>query len=283
MTGTPDSEGDVSDFNFLNYAGTEMLQWSEKIRKLMNGSNVTKSKLSEVDKKSVVNCLFEGYQAAQASNAKYEAAKVCLEKIKTEMITLQRSVVKLQQQLLENQTDHVEELTAVVDTAVENGIRCYSEVLSDTVKRSVPVLSATKLKKAVKEAVSDEDRSRNVVLFGLTEKESADLESQITDLFNEIDEKPSFEAVRIGLHTEKEKTRPVKVSLRNVETVHRILTKAKNLRNSADYRKVYISPDRTPEERAQHRQLVLEMRQLAADNPDQHFVIHRGAICKRDK
>ena len=68
---------------------------SEKVRKLLNGSNVTKSKLSEVDKKSVVNCLFEGYQAAQASNAKYEAAKVCLEKIKTEMILLQRSVVKL--------------------------------------------------------------------------------------------------------------------------------------------------------------------------------------------
>ena len=49
--------------------------------------------MSELDKKTVVNCLFEGYQATQASNAKYEFAKVCLEKIKSEMITLQRSVV----------------------------------------------------------------------------------------------------------------------------------------------------------------------------------------------
>ena len=53
MTGISDSEGDVSDFDFLNYAGSEMLQWSDKVRKLMNGSNVTKSKLTEMDKKKL--------------------------------------------------------------------------------------------------------------------------------------------------------------------------------------------------------------------------------------
>ena len=282
MTGTPDTEDVALNFDFLNSAGTEMLQWSEKVRKLSNGSNVTKSKLSEVDKKSVVNCLFEGYQAAQASNAKYEAAKVCLEKIKTEMILLQRSVVKLQQQLLETQSS-TEELSAVVDSAVENGIRSYSAVLSDTVRKSVPVLSATKLKKAVKEAVSDDDRSRCVVVFGLKEEESVQVDSQVTDLFNALDEKPSFEAVRIGLNSDDEKIRPVKISFRNAETAHRILTKAKNLKNSAHYRKVFISPDRTPEERTKHRELVAEMRQLAADNPDQRFFILRGEICQRDK
>ena len=283
MSGTGDTGDVVLDFDFLNSAGSEMLQWTEELRKLTNCRNVTKSKLLDLDKRTVVNCLFEGYQAAQASNAKYEAAKVCLEKIKSEMITLQRSVVKLQQQLLENQTNHVDELSAVVDTAVENGIRSYSGVLSDTVRKSVPVLSATKLKKAVKEAVLDDDRSRNVVLFGLTEKESADLDNQITDLLYAIDEKPSFEAVRIGLHFDEEKSRPVKVSFRNAETVHRVLTKAKNLRNSVHYRKVYISPDRTPEERAKHKQLVVKMRKLAADNQDQHFYIYSGEICKRDK
>ena len=83
-------------------------------------------------KKTVVNCLIEGYQAAQAINAKYEVAKVCLEKIKSEIISLQRSVVKLQQQLLENQTNNAEELSAVVDTAVENGIRSYQKSLWGT-------------------------------------------------------------------------------------------------------------------------------------------------------
>ena len=202
-----------------------MIQWSGQVRKMINGSNVTKSKLTELDKKTLVNCLLEGYQAAEASNAKYEASKVCLEKIKTEMITLQRSVVKLQRQLLENQSNH-EKLSAVVDNAVENGIRSYSEVLSDTVRKSVPVLSATKLKKAVKEAVSDEDRSKNVVVFGLKEQESVHVDSQITDLLSILDEKPSFEAVMIGLQSEDEKIRPVKISFRYAEIVHRILTKA---------------------------------------------------------
>ena len=145
MTDTSDTEDDVLDFNFLNNTGNEMLQWSEQVRKLTNCKNVTKSKISELNKATLANCLFEGYLAAQASNAKYEAAKVGLEKIKTEMITLQRSVLKLQQQLLDNQSN-CEKLSAVVDSAVESGIRSYSEVLSDTVRKSVPVLSATKLK-----------------------------------------------------------------------------------------------------------------------------------------
>ena len=75
----------------------------------------------------------------------------------------------------------------------------------------------------------------------------------------------------------------MKISFRNAEIAHRILTKAKNLKSSTNYRKVYISPDRTPEERIKHRQLVAEMRQLAADNPEQRFFIFRGEICNVDK
>ena len=139
------------------------------------------------------------------------------------------------------------------------------------------------MKKAVKEAVSDDDRSRNVVVFGLEELESVQVDSQLTDLFSHLDEKPSFEAVRIGLHSEDEKIRPVKITFRNAEIVQRILTKAKNLKNSTSYRKVYISPDRSPEERTKHRQLVARMRQLAADNPEKRFFIFRGEICNEDK
>ena len=134
-------------------------------------------------------------------------------------------------------------------------------------------MSPTKLKKAVKEAVSDDDRSRNVVVFGLKEQDLVHVDSQITELFDTLDEKPSFHAVRIGLQSKDEKVRPVKISFRNAEIVHRILTKAKDLKNSTEYRKVYISLNRGPEERTKHRQLVTEMRQLAAQkNPTIVFV-----------
>ena len=51
MTGSSDTEDDALDFDFLNNAGSVMFQWSEQVRKLTNCKNVTKTKVSEFDKK----------------------------------------------------------------------------------------------------------------------------------------------------------------------------------------------------------------------------------------
>ena len=123
--------------------------------------------------------------------------------------------------------------------AVDKGIRSYSQVLSRTIKDSVPVLSEKTLKKVVQEAVTDDDRSKNVVVFGLADDASEDLDGKISGLFDDIEEKPGFEALRIGEQSKKT-NRPVKIRLRNSETVHRILQKAKNLRKTATHKTVYI-------------------------------------------
>ena len=81
----------------------------------------------------------------------------------------------------------------------------------------------------------------------------------------------------------EERSRPVKVSLRNSETVHQILLKAKNLRKSTAHRKVYVAPDRSPEERAKHRKLVAEMKRRASEDPDMYYYILSGEIFFRDK
>ena len=103
-------------------------------------------------------------------------------------------------------------------------------------------------------------------------------------MFEEIGEKPSFKAVPVGTVSE-DQTRPVKVSLRNCETVRQLLfnLKAKELKTTTAYRKVYISPDRSPEERIKHRQLVDEMRRKRTKCPDMHYYIHGGHIVARDK
>ncbi|KAL5250908.1 hypothetical protein ACHWQZ_G016595 [Mnemiopsis leidyi] len=163
--------------------------------------------------------LFEGYQTVYSHRDKFESSRVAMEKIKSELIVAQRSVVKLQQQLLDSQekllethAGQLEEMSSVVDSAVDKGIRSYSQVLSRTIKDSVPVLSEQTLKKVVQEAVTDEDRSRNVVVFGLSEEASEDLDSKILSLFEDVEEKPSFEAVRIGEQT-NDTNRPVKTAL----------------------------------------------------------------------
>ena len=288
------SDISVGDLDILKDVGADMSSWMRNLRTVMkckSHQEVTVEKFTKqgITKDILAKILFEGYQTVYSHRDTIESSRVCVEKLKSELITTQRSVVKLQQQLLdaqekllETKTVQLEGMSSVVDSAVDKGMRSYSQVLSRTIKDSVPVLSEQTLKKVVHEAVTDEDRSRNVVVFGLSEEASEELDSKISSLFDDIGEKPSFEAVRIGEQSE-ERNRPVKVCLRNSETVHRILQKAKNLRKSATHRTVYVQPDRSPEERAKHRNLVAEMRRRANEDPDSYYYILGGEIFHRDK
>ena len=292
-----DTVSDISagDLDILKDVGVDMNSWLRNLRtalKCKSHQDVTLEKLTKqqgITKEILAKILLEGYQTVYSHRDTFESSRVGVEKLKSELIAAQRSVVRLQQQLLDfqekllkTQTEQLQSMSTVVDTAVDKGIRSYSQALSRTIKDSVPVLSEQTLKKVVQEAVTDDDRSRNVVVFGLADEASEDLDSKIARLFDDIDEKPSFEAVRIGEQSE-ETNRPVKVCLRNSETVHRILQKAKNLRNSATHRTVYVQPDRSPEERAKHRELVAEMKRRASKNPDIYYFILNGKICHRDK
>ena len=291
-----ESVSDISagDLDNLKDAGADMNSWLRNLRTAMkckSHQEVTLEKFTKqgITKDILAKILLEGYQTVYSHRDTFESTRVSVEKLKSDLIAAQRSVVRLQEQLLdfqekllETQTEQLEEMSKVVDTAVDKGIRSYSQALTRTIKDSVPVLSEQTLKKVVQEAVTDDDRSRNVVVFGLTEEASEDLDSKILSLFSDLEEKPSFEAVRIGEQSE-ERNRPVKVCLRNSETVHKILQKAKNLRKSATHRAVYVQPDRSPEERAKHRELVAEMRRRASDDPNNYYYILSGDILHRDK
>ena len=231
-------------------------------------------------KEKLAQCLLKGYQTVHSHIDKFESSRVCVEQLKSELIAAQRSVVKLQQQLLDIQEKQLNTMPSV-EEAVDKGIELYSQVVSQSIEKSKD-LSKEKLKKAVQEVVTEDDRSKNVVIFGLTEETSEDLDTKVTALFGEIDEKPSFEATRVGKSSE-DRSRPVKVSLRNSDIAHRLLGKAKQLKTTTAYRKVYIAPDRSPEERIKHRKLVAEMRQKARDNPALYYFIYAGSIGCRDR
>ncbi len=138
------------------------------------------------------------------------------------------------------------------------------------------------MKKVVQEAVADEDRSRNIVVFGMEEEPGKDLHGKLTAVFNEISEKPSFEAARVGKES-ADKIRPIKISFRSSDNVHQILVKAKQLRSTTNYRSVYIAPDRSPEERVIQRELIAEMKRLASEDKNKHYYVKSGRICSRDK
>ena len=70
----------------------------------------------------------------------------------------------------------------------------------------------------------------------------------------------------------------MKVTLATLTTARQILSKAKNLRQSQKFKSVYICPDRSPEDRAARRTLVLELKAAAKTQPDRKFYIKDGKV-----
>ena len=63
----------------------------------------------------------------------------------------------------------------------------------------------------VKDVVDQEDRGRNVVMFGVSEDGGQSLDEKINLVFADIDEKHRFETIRLGAK-KKNIIRPVTVS-----------------------------------------------------------------------
>ena len=86
----------------------------------------------ETAKDILAKILLEGYQTVYSHWDTFELSRVGVEKLKSELITAQRSVVRLQQQLLDfqekllkTQTEQLQGMSTVVDTAVDKGMRSY--------------------------------------------------------------------------------------------------------------------------------------------------------------
>ena len=118
-----------------------------------------------------------------------------------------------------------------------------------------------------------------MVVFGLTEEAGEKLCDKISGVFEQINVKPHFEAVRVGKKS-ADKARPVKVLLGNSSTVLQILVKAKELRLSEHHKTVFISPDRSPEDRVAHKKLVDQLREKMRKDPEKRYYIRSGRICE---
>ena len=208
-----------------------------------------------------------------------------VEELKSCLIQSQNSVIKLQGELLEVNSKQLQSVQTVVKTAVQDTVqtemKSYSEAVLKSSPSAAPTFMTANLKKVVQNVVAEEDRSRNVVVFGLAEETDEKLCNKISEVFEQIDEKPHFKAVRVGEKTaEKSRSRPVKVSLGNSWTVHQILIKAKELRLSQNQKNVFISPDRSFEERATHKQLVQQLKEKVRKEPEKRYFIRSGRICE---
>ena len=75
---------------------------------------------------------------------------------------------------------------------------------------------------------------------------------------------------------------PIRVELRNSNIVRELMKSAKKLRQTSRYGSVYLSFDRSPKERAEHKKLVQELKKKIQEDPSKHYVIRGGIVREQD-
>lgn len=272
---------------FFNEANEDFNTLISNVAKATNCENrimFSVEKFEKPVKKVLSNLMYNMYYQLNSVVGETLNAMKDVEELKSFLIRSQESVIKLQRELLEAKANQLESVQTTVKSAVQDTVQAEIKSYSQAVLKASPNSTITEenLKKVVQKAVSEEDRSRNVLIFGLKETDEEKLSDKVDELFEQIEVKPHFEAVRIGRKS-ADKTRPVKILLSNSNTVHQILSKSKNLKLSEHHKTVFISPDRSPEEQARHHLLVLEMKEKAKKDLKRRYYIRSGIICCEDK
>ena len=196
-----------------------------------------------------------------------------LEKLKDEKITDQEKIIELQNQVIEKKDA---ELNVVKDT-VSSELKSYSSVLRESCSAA---LEPQKIASAVRKVAEGEDRSKNVIVFGVAEEPEEKVDFKVKVLLDklELDEKPRIaDCRRIG-QNKPGMPRPIRFKVTSSDTVYQILRRAKLLKNAEGYERVFISPDRTAEERISRQKLVNELKEKRSANPHKHFIIRKGEV-----
>ena len=143
-------------------------------------------------------------------------------------------------------------------------------------------MSQKVIKNVAKIVVREEDRSKNLMIFGLVEETGEDLGKRISDVLLSIDEKPHLMCCqRVGIQRDGV-TRPVKAVFSSGSAVIQCIKKSSQMRFSSSYKNVFLGPDRTREERNERRDLVKKMKQLRATDGTKNYLIRSGKICVKN-
>ena len=201
------------------------------------------------------------------------------EKLSGELIGAQKSVIDLQQQLLAAKDAQLESVTTKVEdklSEVKQEVLDFSAAVrsgANSVADISPAVVKTAVRSALKDRADEEGRDVNVIVFGLEEETGEKISEKVTELLEVLDEKPKFAAQRIGESKSGCTKRPVKIVFRTVAVTRQVLAKAPKLRTSEKFGDVFISPDRTPNQRARQRDLVVELKKRrAAERDKKHFI-----------
>ena len=207
-----------------------------------------------------------------------------LNSTKSDIIRLQEEVIKTAKvERIEIDDEIVDRLSTAVQNSVETGIgKTYSDVVKSSVSTSAVIPKET-LKTVAEEIAAEEEMSRNIMVFGLSEDENERLDEKVTEIFEQLGEKPRIESRRLGKKKSSSDIRPVKVLLSSSNAVQQILANSRKLRRTDKFKDVFLSPDRTPDQRIKHKELVNLLKEKLSQEPQMRHFIRAGQICSVEK
>ena len=199
------------------------------------------------------------------------------QRLEEKLLECQQKVIDLSEKVIQLQD---QKLGSITDT-VQKDLKSWSAVVS---RNCAAAVSAPRLQAALQKSTKqeeDEPRKLNLMVFGLPEDASeTDPAAEVTLLLEELGEKPPVSAcTRLGAKTEgSTRPRPIMATLSSRDSLLSILRKARDLRNSPNYNKVYLAPDRSPEERVERKRTLETVKRLRTENPDRQYTLRGGVI-----
>ena len=196
--------------------------------------------------------------------------------LKDELLKCQREVNQLQKQIIDMQSEELKSVRSVTET-VQKDLNSWSAVVA---QNCAAATAPRKIGAALRtpQPPKEDSRAKNLIVFGLPEEENETVTDRALTVFEELDEKPPISSsCRLGTAAEG-KTRPIRVTLESRDSVLTLLRKARQLRSSEIYSRVYLCPDRTIEERRERRENLQTLEKLRRDNPERQFELKRGVI-----
>ena len=276
---------DLDDLDDIVGRGARWFTDVKRQLKVEHDCEMTSDKFSVPSKAVLSRWLADGRDVMRRQCDMMENMKEMIELLKTEALADKEKVIRLQSELLERKEEQLKKLQSTVQTTVQDTVQLQMQSYSDALKTPTTPPEAVNpeiFRKVVKDVITNEDRSKNLMVFGLAEEDGEQLDEKISNVFLEIGEKPQLAAVRLRRRSEEKNgtlCRPVKVTLSSSTAVQQILSRARLLKQTEKLKMVYVSPDRTPEERSARRLLVEERKTKQREDTTRNFFIKGGKVC----
>ena len=245
-----------------------------KSAKVDNAGELNQTVMMKMHKGPLVNCVERLFELLQSNIELCRSAAGKIDRLQADCIQSKSDLIALQQNKLDT-----------VQTSVRKEMQSWSDIVQKNCEKS-SVPSVKSVKQVVKSYVDESDRSRSFIIYGAKEGKGEHTPEIVEDLLLAMNEEKKHQvlgSLRLGtIKKDSESFRPIKVTLGSADSVKEILSKAKTLKKLYGsyemFSKMYLAPDRSREERIEHRKLVEEMTLLISKEPNKHHCIRNGKI-----